>query len=127
MDGERIKGTVNEAGGSVKEMIGDALGDTKTKLSGKVDKVQGRAQEAFGAARDNVRDLTSTLVNEAGERLSDAASVASARAREYGEKAYKQSRMVGRSLAETIDERPLTAVLITGGVLFALGYLLRRR
>jgi uncharacterized protein YjbJ (UPF0337 family) len=56
MDKDRIKGSAKQAKGSVKEAAGKALGDTKLQGEGKVDKAEGKIQNAFGSLKDRLRD-----------------------------------------------------------------------
>ncbi|THD43523.1 MAG: CsbD family protein [Bradyrhizobium sp.] len=56
MDKDRIAGAAKEAKGSVKEAIGNATGDAKLQSSGKMDKVEGKTQNAIGGAKDAVRE-----------------------------------------------------------------------
>ena len=48
MDKDRIAGAVKEIKGSVKETIGNAVGDAKLQSDGKADKIEGKVQNAFG-------------------------------------------------------------------------------
>lgn len=56
MDKDRIKGTVKQVEGSVKEALGQASGDTSLEIEGKVDKAEGTLQKAFGKAKDALRE-----------------------------------------------------------------------
>lgn len=50
MDKDRIKGTVKQAGGTIKGTVGQATGDTSLEMEGKVEKAK-----AFGKAKDALR------------------------------------------------------------------------
>jgi uncharacterized protein YjbJ (UPF0337 family) len=56
MDKDRVKGTANQAKGSVKETWGKATGDAKTEAEGKADKAEGKVQNAVGGAKDAARE-----------------------------------------------------------------------
>jgi uncharacterized protein YjbJ (UPF0337 family) len=56
MDKDRIEGAAKKAKGSVKEAVGNLTGDAKLKADGKLDKAEGHVQNAYGAAKDAVRD-----------------------------------------------------------------------
>ena len=56
MDKDRVAGTAKQAKGSVKQMAGKVLGDSKLKAEGAADKVAGKAQNAAGSVKDAVRD-----------------------------------------------------------------------
>jgi uncharacterized protein YjbJ (UPF0337 family) len=55
MDKDRIAGTAKEIKGSVKETIGKAVGDAKLQSDGKVDKVEGKVQNAVGGLKDALK------------------------------------------------------------------------
>ena len=55
MDSDRLKGSAKQAKGAVKEAAGKLTGDQKLKAEGVADKVAGKAQNAFGSAKDAAR------------------------------------------------------------------------
>ena len=55
MDKDRIKGTVKQAAGTIKESLGKASGDTSLEVEGKIEKAEGTIQKAFGKAKDALR------------------------------------------------------------------------
>jgi len=61
MDKDRIVGSAKAIKGSVKETIGKATGDTKLELEGKVDKVEGGAQNAVGDLKNTAGDIKDKL------------------------------------------------------------------
>ena len=56
VDHDRVEGSGKKLGGSVKEGIGNLTGDEKLKAEGHADKAAGGLQNAFGGAKDAVRD-----------------------------------------------------------------------
>ena len=54
MNKDQIVGSAKEAQGSVKEMAGKAIGDTKLESAGKADKLWGRIQNAFGGLKQTL-------------------------------------------------------------------------
>ncbi len=56
MDKDRIKGSAQQAGGSIKESAGKALGDKKLETEGKAEKTEGKIRNTIGGAKDAVRD-----------------------------------------------------------------------
>ena len=56
MDKDRIKGSADQAKGSIKDVTGRIVGDAKLQAEGKADKVKGKVENAIGAAKDAVRD-----------------------------------------------------------------------
>ena len=61
MDDDRIKGTATELGGKVKDAIGGITGDSKSEVEGKADQVSGSLQNAYGSAKDSVRDTAGNV------------------------------------------------------------------
>jgi uncharacterized protein YjbJ (UPF0337 family) len=55
MDKDRIKGSAQQAKGTLKEVAGKVLGDAKLEAEGKSDKVAGRVQNAVGGLKDTLR------------------------------------------------------------------------
>ncbi len=55
MDKDRIKGSAQQAKGTVKEIAGKVAGDSKLKAEGKADKVAGKVQNAIGGLKDTLR------------------------------------------------------------------------
>ncbi len=55
MNKDRIVGAAKEIKGSVKETIGKAVGDAKLQSDGKVDKVDGKIQNAVGGLKDALK------------------------------------------------------------------------
>jgi len=61
MDDDRIKGAATNLGGKVKDAAGGLLGDSKTQAEGKADQASGQLQNAYGSAKDAVREEAGTL------------------------------------------------------------------
>jgi uncharacterized protein YjbJ (UPF0337 family) len=56
MDKDRIKGTVKQAEGTIKEKVGQVTGDTALEVEGKIEQTEGTVQKAFGKAKDALRE-----------------------------------------------------------------------
>ena len=56
MDKDRVAGSVKRIGGSIKEAVGKAVGDTKLQSEGKADQAEGKVQNAVGGIKDTLRD-----------------------------------------------------------------------
>ena len=54
MNKDQIAGSVKEAKGTIKEMTGKAIGDTKLESAGKIDGLWGRIQNAFGGLKETL-------------------------------------------------------------------------
>jgi uncharacterized protein YjbJ (UPF0337 family) len=55
MDKDRIIGSVKKIKGSVKEVVGKAVGDAKLESEGKADIAEGKIQNAIGGVKDTLR------------------------------------------------------------------------
>lgn len=56
MNKDQIKGQAKKVQGKVKEVAGKIVGNEKLKAEGKVDKVLGKAQSAYGDLKDAVEN-----------------------------------------------------------------------
>ena len=56
MNKDRIKGSVNQAEGKMKEVAGRAVGDSKLENEGKAQQVAGKVQNAVGGFKDTVKE-----------------------------------------------------------------------
>ena len=55
VDHDRVAGSAKQVKGSVKDTVGSVIGDTKLQAEGKLDKVEGKAQNTFGGVKDSLR------------------------------------------------------------------------
>ncbi len=58
MDKDRTEGPLKEAGGKIKEEVGDLTDNRDMEAEGKADQVEGKVQGKWGEAKDDVRDAT---------------------------------------------------------------------
>jgi uncharacterized protein YjbJ (UPF0337 family) len=56
MDKDRIAGAATQIKGSIKEVVGKAVGDTKMETDGKADKIAGKVQNAIGGLKDALKE-----------------------------------------------------------------------
>lgn len=56
VDQNRVEGAWDQAKGSVKKGVGEAIGDQKMQTEGAADKAKGKAESAVGGAKDAARD-----------------------------------------------------------------------
>jgi uncharacterized protein YjbJ (UPF0337 family) len=56
VDQDRIKGSLKEAKGNIKEAAGKAMGDEKLKREGQSDQVEGKVQNVVGGIKDGIKD-----------------------------------------------------------------------
>lgn len=57
MDKDRVAGSAKQVKGTIKELVGKAIGDTKLESEGKADKVEGKIQNAVGGIKDTVWEI----------------------------------------------------------------------
>ena len=55
MDKDRIKGSAEQAKGTIKKAAGAVLGDSKLKAEGEANKLKGKARNAVGGIKDSLR------------------------------------------------------------------------
>jgi uncharacterized protein YjbJ (UPF0337 family) len=55
IDKDRVKGSVEQAKGKVKEWTGKAVGDKKMQTEGKADQAKGQVRNAVGGLKDAAR------------------------------------------------------------------------
>lgn len=59
--GDKIRGTVEEKKGEVKQGVGDLTGDDRLKGEGMLDEAKGKAQQILGDIKDKVEDIGDDL------------------------------------------------------------------
>ena len=58
IDDDRTEGSAKQMGGSIKEGAGKLFGDEKMKREGEADQAEGKLQNAWGSAKDELRDAS---------------------------------------------------------------------
>lgn len=120
---DRAKGAARQASGKVESTLGNLTGDTKTQAQGKVDDVAGQAQRSYGRAKGSVQDAAGQAqqaYGQARDTVRDAANQVSSGAGDYANSMLDQIEEYGDYIAEQVDQRPVTAVLIAAGVGFLI-------
>ncbi len=56
MDKDRVVGSAKQIKGTVKQVIGKAVGDAKLESEGNADKIEGKVQNTIGGLKDTVKD-----------------------------------------------------------------------
>jgi uncharacterized protein YjbJ (UPF0337 family) len=111
MDTDRIVGSAKEYAGRAEGAIGDMAGDAKTQASGKAREAAGTVQNLYGQAKDAVRDAADTATS-------------------YAKDAYENSgdtfRDGTQALSKKVQDNPLGALMVAGGIGFALALLMSR-
>ena len=111
MDKDRITGSAKEYAGRAEGAIGEMAGDAQTQASGKAGEAAGAMQNLYGQAKDAARDAADTAAG-------------------YAKDAYDASgdtfRDGSQAIAKKVQDNPLGALLLAGGVGFALALLMSR-
>ena len=76
MDEDRIEGAATTIGGKIKDAAGGLVGDAGIQARGKADQLSGRAQNAYGSAKDAVGEGAWTLADQVEEFVHDQPIVA---------------------------------------------------
>ena len=112
MDKDRIAGSAKEIAGKVEGAVGGLTGDAKTQAEGRAREAAGTVQNLYGQAKDAARDATDAAVNYAKDALDNSGDTV-----RDGQKA----------MAKTVQDNPLGALLVAGGIGFALALLVTRQ
>jgi len=56
IDDDRTEGSAKQMGGEMKKGAGKLFGDEKLKREGEADQAEGKLQNAWGSAKDEVRE-----------------------------------------------------------------------
>jgi uncharacterized protein YjbJ (UPF0337 family) len=111
MDKDRIAGAAKDAAGKVESVVGDLAGDAQTSASGRAREASGTVQNLYGQVKDAARD--------AGDA---AASLAKDAYDNSGDTFRDGSKVV----AKQVRDNPLGALLVAGGIGFALAMIMTR-
>jgi uncharacterized protein YjbJ (UPF0337 family) len=111
MDKDRIADSATDFAGKVESTVGGIAGDAMAHAAGRVREATGAAQNLYGQAKDAAREATDAAVG-------------------YAKDAYDNSggslRDGSQAIAKQVRENPLGAMLIAGGIGFALALLMTR-
>jgi uncharacterized protein YjbJ (UPF0337 family) len=55
MDKDRVAGSAKQLKGTIKQVVGKAVGDGKLASEGKADKIEGAVQNASGGLKDTLK------------------------------------------------------------------------
>ena len=111
MDTDRITGSAKEFVGRAESAVGDMTGDARTQASGRAREAAGTVQDLYGQAKDAARDAADTAAGYARD------------AYEAGGDTFRDG---SQAIAKKVRDNPLGALLIAGGIGFALALLLSR-
>jgi uncharacterized protein YjbJ (UPF0337 family) len=111
MDKDRIAGTAKEFGGRVEGAAGDIVGDAKTQASGRAREAAGTVQNLYGQAKDAASDAADAAVGLAKDAYANSGDT------------FRDS---SEAVAKKVQDNPLGALLVAGGIGFALALLMSR-
>ncbi len=111
MDKDRIAGAAKDFAGKAEGVVGNMTGDAKTQAEGRAREAAGTVQNLYGQAKDAVSDATDAAVNYAKDAIGNPADTL---------------RGSQKAVADTVQENPLGALLIAGGIGFALALMMTR-
>jgi uncharacterized protein YjbJ (UPF0337 family) len=111
MDKDRIAGAAKDAAGKVEGTVGDMAGDAQTSAAGRLRETSGTVQNLYGQAKDAARDAGDAAVS-------------------FAKDAYDNSgdsfRDGSKAVAKQVRDNPLGALLLAGGIGFALAMIMTR-
>jgi uncharacterized protein YjbJ (UPF0337 family) len=110
MDKDRIAGTAKDVAGKVEGGIGDVTGDKETQASGRAREASGVVQNLYGQAKDAARDGADAAVGFAKDTFNNSEAL----------------RDGTQAVAKKVQDNPLGALLVAGGIGFALALLMTR-
>jgi uncharacterized protein YjbJ (UPF0337 family) len=111
MDKDRIAGSAKDFAGKVEGAVGDIAGDPKTQTAGRAREAAGTVQNLYGQAKDAARDATDAATSYAKDALENSGDTL---------------RDGTQAVAKTVQDNPLGALLVAGGIGFALAMLMTR-
>jgi uncharacterized protein YjbJ (UPF0337 family) len=111
MDKDRVSGSAKDFAGKVEGAVGDIADDAKTQAAGRAREAAGTVQNLYGQAKDAARDASEAAAGYAKDALDNS-----------GETLRDSSQAV----AKKVQDNPLGALLVAGGIGFALALLMTR-
>ncbi|OAF19046.1 CsbD family protein [Bradyrhizobium neotropicale] len=111
MDNDRIVGSAKEFAGRAEGAVGEMVGDATTQASGRVREAAGTVQDLYGQAKDAARDAGATAAGYAKD------------AYDAGEDTFRDGT---QAIAKKVRDNPFGALLVAGGIGFALALLMSR-
>src|ERR1700693_3802494 len=111
MDKDRISGSAKDVAGKVEGAVGDMTGNAQPQAAGRAREAAGAVQHLYGQDKDASRDAGEAAVS-------------------YAKDAYANSgdtlRDGSQAVAKNVQDRPLGALLIAGGIGVALAVVMAR-
>jgi uncharacterized protein YjbJ (UPF0337 family) len=111
MDKDRIVGSAKDAAGKVEGAVGEIAGNAQTQAAGRAREATGTVQNLYGQAKDAARDAGDAAVGYA---------------RDIYENRGDTLRDGSQAVSKKVQDNPLGALLVAGGIGFALALLMTR-
>jgi uncharacterized protein YjbJ (UPF0337 family) len=111
MDTDRIAGSAKDFAGKVEGAAGGMTGDAKSQASGRAREAEGTVQNLYGQAKDAAREATDAAVGLAKDTYENSGDTL---------------RDSSQAVAKKVQDNPLGALLVAGGIGFALAMLMTR-
>jgi len=112
MDKDRIAGSAKDVAGKIEGAVGGITGDANTEAAGRAKEAAGAVQNLYGQAKDAARD---------------AGDAAAGYARDVYVHGGDSLRDGSQAVARKVQDNPLGALLVAGGIGFALALLMTRQ
>src|SRR3954470_19360769 len=109
MDKDRIAGSAKDFAGKVESTVGDLAADAKTQAEGRAREAAGTVQNLYGQAKDAARDAGDAAVGYAKDAFDNSGD---------------SLRDGSEAVAKRVQDNPLGALLVAGGIGFALALLM---
>jgi uncharacterized protein YjbJ (UPF0337 family) len=111
MDKDRIAGSAKDVAGKIEGTAGDLAGNVQAQASARAREAAGAGQNLYGQAKDAAREASDAAVS-------------------YAKDAYDNSgetfRDGSQAVAKKVQDNPLGALLVAGGIGFALALMMTR-
>ena len=111
MDKDRIAGSAKDVAGKVEGAVGDMTGNAQAQAAGRAREAAGTVQNLYGQAKGAARDATDAAVSYAKDAVENSGDT---------------FRDGSEAVARKVQDNPLGALLIAGGIGFALAMLMTR-
>jgi uncharacterized protein YjbJ (UPF0337 family) len=118
MDYDRIEGSAKDLGGKIEELAGKAINNEETRAEGVGLQIEGKAQNLYGQAEENLRD--------AGDRAERALRETGDIAEKVFDEGRHHARRASNAVERSVDTHPARAVLLALSAGFFAGVLFLR-
>jgi uncharacterized protein YjbJ (UPF0337 family) len=115
MDKDRIVGSAKDVAGKIEGAAGEIAGNAQTQAAGRAREATGTVQNLYGQAKDAARDAGDAAVSYAKDAYKN-----------VSENSGDTLRDGSQAVARKVQDNPLGALLVAGGIGFALALLMTR-